>query len=121
MVKYTRKASGHFVTLIEIGMHLTECISGHNSFPGQPFKFNFTDFYSGPASRTWTVVGAAAGGVVALAIVVGVSTWWVHKQRKCRKDTKSKDQTLLASRRLHESRQRSYWCWPTYKRVISNV
>ena len=33
-----------------------------------------------------------------LAMVVVVLTWWVHKQRKCRKDTKSKYQTLLESR-----------------------
>ena len=26
MVKFTRKARGHFVTLTEVGMHLTECI-----------------------------------------------------------------------------------------------
>ena len=32
-----------------------------------------------------------------LAILVGVLTWWVHKQRKCRKDTKSKEQTSFAS------------------------
>ena len=30
MVKFQRKATGHFVTLIEIGMHLIMCISGHN-------------------------------------------------------------------------------------------
>ena len=29
-MKFTRKASGHFVTLIEVDMHLIECISGHN-------------------------------------------------------------------------------------------
>ena len=31
MVKFTRKAMGHFVTLTEIGMHLIECIAGYNS------------------------------------------------------------------------------------------
>ena len=30
MVKFTRKARGHFVTFIESGMHLIKCISGHN-------------------------------------------------------------------------------------------
>ena len=29
MVKFTRRAMGHFVTLIEIAMHLITCISGH--------------------------------------------------------------------------------------------
>ena len=29
MVKFTWKARGHFVTLIEVGMHLIACISGH--------------------------------------------------------------------------------------------
>ena len=29
MVKFTRKATGHFVTLTESGMHLIACISGH--------------------------------------------------------------------------------------------
>ena len=28
MVKFPRKARGHFVTLIKVGMHLIECISG---------------------------------------------------------------------------------------------
>ncbi|XP_074634741.1 uncharacterized protein LOC141893241 [Acropora palmata] len=41
------------------------------------------------ASPPWTIVGAVAGGVVLLAILVGVLIWWVHKQRKCRKDTKN--------------------------------
>ena len=31
MVKFRKKARGHFVTLIQIGMHLIECTSGHNS------------------------------------------------------------------------------------------
>ena len=31
-----------------------------------------------------------------LAILVIVLTCWVHKQRKCRKDTKSKEQTSFA-------------------------
>ena len=56
-----------------------------------------------------------------LAVVIGVSIWKVHKQRKRKKGTESKDQTLLASRQSHESRQQSCLCWPTYKRVISNV
>ena len=30
MVKFTRRATGHFVMLIEIGMHLIESNSGHN-------------------------------------------------------------------------------------------
>ena len=30
MVKYTRKARRHFVTLIEVCMHLITCISVHN-------------------------------------------------------------------------------------------
>ena len=30
MVKFTRKAGGHFVTLTEGSMPLVECISGHN-------------------------------------------------------------------------------------------
>ena len=30
MVKFTRKARGHFVTLTESSMPLVECISGHN-------------------------------------------------------------------------------------------
>ena len=30
MLKFTRKASGHFVTLIEMVMCLITCISGHN-------------------------------------------------------------------------------------------
>ena len=54
-----------------------------------------------------------------LAILVGVLTWWVHKQKKCRKDSKSKDQTWLASRRSHESCQQHCLWWP--KRVISMV
>ena len=29
MVKFTRRETGHFVTLIENGMHLITCISGH--------------------------------------------------------------------------------------------
>ena len=29
MIKFTRRATGHFVTLIEIAMHLITCISGH--------------------------------------------------------------------------------------------
>ena len=29
MVKFTRKAKGHFVTLIEVGMHLIERNRGH--------------------------------------------------------------------------------------------
>ena len=29
MVKFTRRETGHFVTLIENGMHLIACISGH--------------------------------------------------------------------------------------------
>ena len=29
MVKFTRRATGHFVTLIEISIHLITCISGH--------------------------------------------------------------------------------------------
>ena len=32
MVKFMRKARGQFVTLIKVGIHLIECISGHNSF-----------------------------------------------------------------------------------------
>ena len=36
-----------------------------------------------------------------IAIVVGVLTSWVYKQRRWRKDIKSKDQTLLASLRSH--------------------
>ncbi|XP_067052060.1 uncharacterized protein [Acropora muricata] len=40
------------------------------------------------ADPPWVIIGAVAGGVVLLAILVGVLTWWVHKQRKCRKDTK---------------------------------
>ena len=32
MVKFTRRATGHFVTLIESGMHLITCISGHRKF-----------------------------------------------------------------------------------------
>ena len=31
MVKFMRKVKGLFVTLIEISIHLIECISGHNS------------------------------------------------------------------------------------------
>ena len=31
MVKFTRKARRHFVSLIESGIRLVECISGHNS------------------------------------------------------------------------------------------
>ena len=31
MMKFARKAKGHFAMLIEVGMHLIECISGHNS------------------------------------------------------------------------------------------
>ena len=31
MLKFTRKAKGHFVTPIESGVHLIECISGHES------------------------------------------------------------------------------------------
>ena len=30
MVKYTRKVRRHFVTLIEVGMHLITCTSVHN-------------------------------------------------------------------------------------------
>ena len=56
-----------------------------------------------------------------LALVVGVLTLWLHKQRKCKKDAKSKNQTLLDPRRSHVSRQQSFLCWPTYKHVISNV
>ena len=59
--------------------------------------------------------------MVIIAIVVGVLIWWVRKQRKCRKDTESKDQTLLLSRRSHESRQQPCLCWPAFKRVISVV
>ena len=29
MIKFTRRATGHFVMLIEIAMHLITCISGH--------------------------------------------------------------------------------------------
>ena len=29
MIKFTRRAIGHFVTLIEIAVHLITCISGH--------------------------------------------------------------------------------------------
>ena len=29
MIKFARRATGHFVTLIEIAMHLITCISGH--------------------------------------------------------------------------------------------
>ena len=40
MVKFTRKATGHFVTLIEIAMHLITCISGHicmdSNIPANP-------------------------------------------------------------------------------------
>ena len=32
MVKFTRRATGHFMTLIEVGMHLIMCISGHIEF-----------------------------------------------------------------------------------------
>ena len=35
MVKFTRKARGHFVMLIESGMHRFECIAGHNSSVGK--------------------------------------------------------------------------------------
>ena len=31
MVKFMRRATGHFMTLIEIGMNLIMCISGHIS------------------------------------------------------------------------------------------
>ena len=31
MIKFTRRARGNLVTFIQIGMHLIECISGHNS------------------------------------------------------------------------------------------
>ena len=30
MVKFTRKAMGHFVTLIEASMHLVDRVSGHD-------------------------------------------------------------------------------------------
>ncbi|XP_067030249.1 uncharacterized protein [Acropora muricata] len=40
------------------------------------------------ARPPWIIIIAVAGGVVLLAILVCVLTWWVHKQRKCRKDTK---------------------------------
>ena len=56
-----------------------------------------------------------------LAIVVGDLTWWVHKQKKCRKDAKGKDQTLLLSSRSHEGRQQPCLCWPAFKRLISIV
>ena len=41
MVNFTRKATGHFVTLTESGMYLIECIAGHNSRGvGTKLKFN---------------------------------------------------------------------------------
>ena len=63
-----------------------------NSFPfaGQSFKFNFTIFHSGSAGPQWAVIGSVAGIIVVVVIVVVVVSWWVHKQRKCRKDIKSK-------------------------------
>ena len=33
MMKFTRKERVHPVTLIKMGIHLIECISGQNSFP----------------------------------------------------------------------------------------
>lgn len=41
----------------------------------------------GSAGNLWAIIVAVVGGVVVIAIVVGVSIWWVRKQRKCRKDT----------------------------------
>ena len=38
MVKFIRKARGHFVTLIEVSMCLIECISGHNLLAQQVEK-----------------------------------------------------------------------------------
>ena len=88
---------------------------------GSPLSLTSLFFYSGLAGTTWAIIGGVTGGVVVLVIGVGVLTWWLHKKRKCIKDSKSKDQTLLASRRLRESRQQSCLCWPTYECVISNV
>ncbi|XP_068733579.1 hemicentin-1-like [Montipora capricornis] len=45
---------------------------------GQPIK-------EGPP---WTIIGAVAGSVVSVAFVVALVTCWVHKRRKCIKDTK---------------------------------
>ena len=41
MVKFTRRAMGHFVTLIEYGMHLISCISGHNIDSRMSAQFMF--------------------------------------------------------------------------------
>ena len=90
-------------------------------FLDSPLSLTLTILYSVSTGPPWAIIGGVTGGVAVLAIVIGVLTWWVHKQRRCRKDTKSKDQTLLASHRSQESRQQSCLCWPTYKRVTSNM
>ncbi|XP_068686469.1 hemicentin-2-like isoform X2 [Montipora foliosa] len=42
-----------------------------------------------PTDRpTWIIIVAVTAGVVLLALVVTFVTWWVHKKRKCIKDTK---------------------------------
>ncbi|XP_015749564.1 PREDICTED: uncharacterized protein LOC107329387 isoform X2 [Acropora digitifera] len=40
------------------------------------------------AGTPWAIIGGVTGSVVVLAIGVGVLTWWLLKQRKCRTDTK---------------------------------
>ena len=45
-MKFTRKTRGHFVTLIGISMHLTECISGHNCWTEEPHPLSLRLSYS---------------------------------------------------------------------------
>ena len=53
MIKFTRRATGHFVTLIEIAMHLITCISGHlvqnaqTCFTFRPQHFENSRQYTG--------------------------------------------------------------------------
>ncbi|XP_015747811.1 PREDICTED: uncharacterized protein LOC107327578 [Acropora digitifera] len=60
--------------------------------PGNVYCGDFTDsvaFTGRLVERLrWIIIIVVVGGVVLLAVFVGVLTWWVHKQRKCRKDTK---------------------------------
>ena len=56
------------------------------------FQKRSDSFSAGPP---WIIIIPVAGGVLVLAILVCVSTWWLHKQRKRRKDSKGKEQTFL--------------------------
>ncbi|XP_068733675.1 uncharacterized protein [Montipora capricornis] len=72
-----------------------------NLTPISPGASTFTSTTPRTAEPTdgppWVIIGAVAGGVVLVALVVGFVTWWVHKKRKCIKDTKTRSRSHLGT------------------------